>query len=279
MRRFKSFIREMAEVSIANLNPDFLKRAQKVTSFNLRGSDFESLKYKAEIQYLFRTFFFPKFNLDETLKGDIKLNQVNKLIQKLKSESMVNYNKLHFYNLKGVGPGEATLYFLLDDAQLGGGTSAGVDLLVAGKKSEVKAALYSKNERTLSGFKLGGTAPVGKLVTELVDMKERLGFQTKGKGQAEVNTSQLNAIRKEFPSEMKKIEAEYGKIAGRYFGNIPVIFVNNNSSNKIDPEDTAEKSRQLTGDAGGIVAIKKITPKDILMHVVTQGTIKPKIKL
>ena len=62
MRRFKSFIREMAEVSIANLNPDFLKRAQKVTSFNLRGSDFESLKYKAEIQYLFRTFFFPKFN-------------------------------------------------------------------------------------------------------------------------------------------------------------------------------------------------------------------------
>ena len=45
MRRFKSFIREMAEVSIANLNPDFLKRAQKVTSFNLRGSDFESLKY------------------------------------------------------------------------------------------------------------------------------------------------------------------------------------------------------------------------------------------
>ena len=58
MRRFKSFIREMAEVSIASLNPDFLKRAQKVTSFNLRGSDFESLKYKAEIQYLFRTFFF-----------------------------------------------------------------------------------------------------------------------------------------------------------------------------------------------------------------------------
>ena len=78
---------------------------------------------------------------------------------------------------------------------------------------------------------------------------------------------------------MKKIAAEDGKIAGRYFGNIPVIFVNSNSSNKIDPEDTAEKSRQLTGDAGGIVAIKKITPKDILMHVVTQGTIKPKIKL
>lgn len=272
-------IQEMAAVNIADLDVNFLNRAQRVTSFNLKTGDFESLKYKAEIQHLFHRAFFPKFDLNDTMKGQPNIRKLNAAIAKLKKESFINYNRLHFYNLKGVGPGEATLYFLLDDAHLGGGGSAGVDLVCAGQKYEVKACLVSKDGRSLSGFKLGGTAPVGSLVTELVKYKKQLGFTTAGKGENEVNTTQMAAIKKAYPREYAKIEADYGRIAGKYFGNIPVIFINNNSGNKVDPEDTAEKTRQLTGTAGGVVAIKKVTARDIKMQVATQGTLKPMVTI
>ena len=74
MQRFRTFLKEMAAVNIADLNTEFLKRAQKVTSFNLQTKDFESLQYKAEIQHLFHMHFFPDFDLDNTIKGDIKIN-------------------------------------------------------------------------------------------------------------------------------------------------------------------------------------------------------------
>jgi len=47
----------------------------------------------------------------------------------------------------------------------------------------------------------------------------------------------------------------------------------------VDPEDSAEKTRQLSSKAGNVIAIKKITAKDIKMQVATQGTLKPKIKI
>jgi hypothetical protein len=278
MKRFSTHLREMADVNIANLDVNFLNRAQRVTSFNLKSSDFESLRYKAEIQHLFQRHFFPNFNLNKTLKGQPSVTRLNSLIDELKKQSFINYNRLHFYNLKGVGPAEATLFFLLDDAHLGGGGSAGVDLVCAGQKYEIKASLLSR-DGTLSGFKLGGTAPVGDLVSELVRYKKELNLKTTGKGENEVNGTQMAAIQKAYPKEYAILEQKYARIAGRYFGNIPVIFVNNNSSDKVDPEDSAEKTRQLSSKAGNIIAIKKITAKDIKMQVATQGTLKPKIKI
>lgn len=277
--RFKRFysIQEMAAVNVSELDMNFLNRAQKVTSFNLKPQDFQSTKYKAEIQHLFGRTFFPNFDLSQTIKGQPDVSKLNNLIDQLKKESFRNYNRIHFYNLKGVGPGEATLYFLMDDADLGGGGSAGVDLVVGGSKYEVKACLVSK-DGSLSGFKLGGTAPVGPIVTKLVEYKEQLGFKTAGKGQNEVNSSQMAAIKKNFPREYAKLEADYGRIAGKYFGSVPVIFINNNASNKIDPEDTAEKTRLLTASAGNIVAIRKVEQKHIKMQVATQGTLKPMIR-
>lgn len=277
MQRFKTYLKEMAAVNVADLDMNFLNRAQKVTSFNLKPTDFQTTKYKAEIQHLFGRTFFPKFDLSQTIKGQPDVKKLNKLIDQLKNESMRNYNRIHFYNLKGVGPGEATLYFLMDDADLGGGGSAGVDLVVAGSKYEIKACLVSK-DGSLSGFKLGGTAPVGPIVTKLVEYKEQLGLKTTGKGQNEVNGAQMAAIQKAFPKEYAKLEADYGRVAGRYFGNTPVIFINNNASDKVDPEDTAEKTRLLSSNAGGIVSISKILPRHIKMQVATQGTLKPKIK-
>ena len=86
MMRFRSFvreIREMAEVNVSDLDAEFLKRAQKVTSFNLTSKDFTSLKHKKEIQHLFRTHFFPKFNLDKTISGKPTKIELNNLIRSL----------------------------------------------------------------------------------------------------------------------------------------------------------------------------------------------------
>lgn len=279
MKRFTTHLKEMAMINVADLDNNFLNRAQKITSFNLKAADFESLKYKAEIQHLINRHFFPNFDTSQTLKGQPNVSKLNKLIDKLKQESFINYNRLHFYNLKGVGPGEATMYFLMDDAQLGGGGSAGVDLVVGGTKYEIKASLYSANEKTVSGFKLGGTAPVSGILNQLIQYKKELKLATAGKGQNEVNGAQMAAIQKAYPSEYAKMQAEYSRVAGRYFGNTPVIFINNNSSNKVDPEDKAEKTRQLSRNAGNVLAIKKVSAKDIQMQVATQGTIKPKVKI
>ena len=81
MQRFRTFLKEMAAVNVADLDTEFLKRAQKVTSFNLQTKDFESLKYKSEIQHLFHMHFFPKFDLDNTLKGDITLQYSGKIYE------------------------------------------------------------------------------------------------------------------------------------------------------------------------------------------------------
>ena len=266
-------------IKAADLDMKFLNRAEKVTSFNLKAADFESLQYKAEIQHLLNKHFFPNFDTSETLKGQPNISKLNKLIDKLKQQSFIDYNRLHFYNLKGVGPGEATMYFLMDDAQLGGGGSAGVDLVVGGTQYEIKASLYSANEKVATGFKLGGTAPLSGILSQLLKYKKELNLQTAGKGQNEVNGNQMAAIRKAYPSEYAKLDAEYGRIAGKYFGNTPVIFINNNSSSKVDPEDKAEKTRQLSRNAGNVLAIKKVTARDVTMQVASQGTIKPKVKI
>lgn len=268
MKRLQGFLGEMANVSVDDLDVEFLNRAQKVTSFNLKSVDFETLKYKSEIQHLFHRHFFPKFDLSKTISGDLTANKANKIIKQLKSIDKAAFNKLHFYNLKGVGPGETTLFFICDSAVLGGGSSAGVDMIIAGKKYEIKAAQYSKATSTVYGFKLGGTVPLGDMVTKATTLKNKLGLPTKGKGQAEVNKTQIEAIRKAFPKEWKAIESQYARVANKYFGSTPVIFINNNGT-----------SGRLTADGGEIITIKKVKQSDIEIDVITQGTIKPRVKV
>ena len=57
MMTLKKYIKEMAAVAVSDLDTEFLAKAQTLTSFNLKGSDFTSLKYKKEIG---RKKFLPK---------------------------------------------------------------------------------------------------------------------------------------------------------------------------------------------------------------------------
>ena len=106
------------------MDKTFIKRATSLSSFNLVTGDFESLKYKKEIQHLFNFYYFPNFDMKNAV-DNIDMGALNRAIDLLKREDQTMFEKLHMYNLKGVGPGEATLYFLCNTAHLGGGSSAG----------------------------------------------------------------------------------------------------------------------------------------------------------
>lgn len=241
------------------MDKTFISRATKITSFNLTAADFTSLKYKKEIQHLFNLYFFPKFDINKTASS-FNENTINSLISVLKSEDRSMFEKLHNYNLKGVGPGEVTLFFLIDNAQLGGGSSAGVDVRIGAKGYEVKAVKVSR-DKIASDFKLGGTVPLTDIIDELYKLNTKLKLPGK---KTEMSGSIMDSMREKAPSDFKAIETKFKEIAYQsYFKNHEVIFINNGSGQ----------------DLGNIEAVKKISKAEIFIERVTSGTVKPKVKL
>ena len=272
MLKFKTFdmIQEMAAMNVSKLNAEFLARAQKVTSFNLNSNDFTTIEFKAEIQHLFKTHLFKKFDLDKTIKGKPKINELNSLIKSLKKLHSREFLSLHNYNLKGVGPGEATLFFLLDDAILGGGSSSAADIIIGGQSYEVKAGNYNAKQKAYKDFKLGGTVPLEKMVAKAFELRNIVdpNLKMSRSGTAEkngVNGQQIEAILKDRSLANdwnKNVEIPYGIEASKYLNKNPLILMVN----------TTPKS-----EIGEIYHIGRIDPKKVRVDVVTQGTIKPKI--
>lgn len=244
-----------------NLTPsdmEFLNRAEKVTSFNLQPKDFETNDNKNAIQWLFKSHFFPKFNLDKTGDG-IDMNRLNKLIDQLRSENRALLQALHKYPMKGLGPGEILLYFLVKDGYLGGGTSAGVDMTTTSdnKKYEIKACNLS-TDKFLFNFKLGGTFNTSDLITEALNLKR----DAKAGGEG-VNTSAIKEIKKQFPTEWNTLEDKYRDRAyENYFKKHATIFMYNSTSKM-----------------GSIITVKNVKKEDIFLDRVTSGIIKPRIKM
>jgi len=239
------------------MNKDFIKRALHVTSFNLAAADFENVKFKKEIQYIFNMHFFPKFDLKNTIEG-VDINKMNSVINKLKQEDSAMFSKMHNYNLKGVGPGEVTLYFIVNSAHLGGGSSAGVDLVASNGKFEVKATKVGRDGYA-SDFKLGGTAPLSDIIIMLdnIRVKHKLGGT-----RTEMSGAIMDQMKKLAPEEFATAQEKFAGVAADYFKGHKVIFINNSPSN-----------------LGRIEAIKEVKKADVIIERVTSGTIKPKVKL
>ena len=240
------------------MDKDFIKKATRITSLTISPRDFQSLKYKKEIQLLFKMVFFPKFDLSKTV-NTVDMGRINKLIVDLKTgPNASSFTNIHNYKLEGVGPGEATLFFLINNAYLGGGSSAGVDLFVDSKKYEIKAARISP-DKVASNFRIGKAVPLHDIMTMLYDLQKTLKL-----GNAiEIPTSVINQMKVKDLASFKKIELAYATTAyNHYFKDHEVIFINN-AVNKL----------------GLIEAVKKINIKDIMIERVTGGTIKPKIQL
>jgi len=237
----------------------FIDRATRISSFNLMSSDFTTLTYKKEIQYIFNMFFFPKFNLNKTLDR-VEKTKLNTLISELKTESAESFEKIHKYPLYGVGPGEVTLFFLLNTAYLGGGSSAGVDLIDSSGKYEIKAVKVSDN-RIATGLGLGGTVPLYGLMNRINNLREILNLSGSS---TEISEGLIKQIREKKKEEFQSIEQEYAKLAGEYFKGHKVIFINNG---------TNKQKRGLIED------IAEVRMQDIMIERVTTGTIKPLIQL
>lgn len=236
---------------------DFVRRAERVTSFNLNANDFTSLKYKKEIQHLFQKHFFPSFDLNKTIRG-INMSTLNRLIDSLRTQDREMLGKLHSYPLRGVGPGEATIFFLVNDAHLGGGSSAGLDIVTTTKGYEVKAVSVGRDGYA-SNFKLGGTFQISDLIDRIQKLKVAAGL---GAG-SEVNAGNIKDIKKKFPAEWANIEEEFKeRTYQNYFRHHEIIFMYN----------TGPKT-------GNIAAVKQVQKSDIILERVTSGTIKPKVKL
>jgi hypothetical protein len=259
MKRFRDFIKEESEIAMADLNMEFINNALKISSFNLSAVEFTRLDHKKEIQYLFNMHFFPRFDITKTV-NDINISRLNALIAMLKSENAAMFKKLHNYNLKGIGPGEVTLYFLINNARLGGGASAGIDLIAGAANYEVKAVNVSP-DRIAYGFKLGGTFSLDEIKMDLNKLRVK---SNSGGSASEISANKLKDMQQKYPAEFNAIEAKFAKLSyDNYFKKHDVIFINNTKTAKI----------------GNIEAVKRIMPNEIFIHEVTSGTIKPKVKL
>lgn len=234
----------------------FIKRATNITSFNLVTKDFETTKYKEEIQHIFKMHFFPNFDLADTVDS-VNVQKLNSNIQKLKNENFELFKKMHSYNLKGIGPGEVTLFFLINNAHLGGGSSGGVDLVVGSKKYEVKAVDVSPPGYA-SNFKLGGTFDLSDVIAGLLDLKRRVGAGGEG-----VNKAALEAIRRKYPEELNVLLKKFvDRSYDNYFKDHEIIFIQNSTRN-----------------IGNILSVKKVKKEDISLDRVTSGVAKPLVRL
>lgn len=246
------------------LDKAFIKRATRITSFNLTSADFTSLKNKIEIQTLYQQHMFPSFSPEKAL-GTITASGYNKLVALLKKDDLSQYEKLHNLSLKGVGPGEAVMYLLTKQGHLGGGSSAGVDLVNGGSKYEVKAAKWKSKTRkdSVSDFKLGGgLIGMTQIETDIQNLAFELGL--KPKGSVEISGKVFEEMRKLNPNKYNEIEGRYQKLAGSYFANHDTIFLQ------------TEKNQS---DFGEILAIKKVKPSDITMERFTSKSIKPIVRI
>jgi hypothetical protein len=261
MKRFREFIKEEAEteIAMADLNMEFINNALKVSAFNISSTEFTKTKYKKEIQYLFNVHFFPKFDITKTIDV-VDMGKLNTLITTLKTQDMTMFKKLYNYKPDGIGPGEVMLYFLINDARLGGRQSAGIDLIVNNTNYEVKAAKISTDNMAYD-IKLGGTFSLDQIKIDLNNLRVKLGL---GGSATEISTNKIKDMKDKVPAEFNAIESKFAKLSyDNYFKNHNVIFINNNDTPKM----------------GNIAAIKMVKQNEIFIHAVTNGTIKPKIKL
>ena len=261
MITFEQYLAEMTK-DMDQLDLEFIKKAEVVTSFNITAKDYESTKNKAEIQYLFKKHFFPKFDLSSTMRS-FNEGEFNRLVDQLKAMDKKKFQALLKYQPKGVGPGEVLMYFLVDDLYLGGGGSAGLDVTSGGAGYEVKAANLNKMGY-FTGFKIGGTTNISNEIAAASRIKNELATELKLKGrETEINKTQIAAIKKSRLANewINEVEVPYQKKAYQYFKGHDTIFLIN------------ENPKAIQGRA----FVKKIAPADIELEVVTGGTIKPQI--
>lgn len=245
----------LGNIDVSKLDDKFLNRAEKVTSFNIQPDDFITVSpaRKNEIRYLFLRYFFKNLKSSVFIKGNtISLNALNSSISKLKTADSMLFLKLHNYNLKGVGPGEVTLYFIYDNAYLGGGASKGADIRLGNNAYEVKSVKTANGGKLFYNFYTGGTVDVSEYIADLLKIAKANGLS------GTMQALSVSKTRDKDPAGVKKIEEAYAKrIYKEYFSLHETVFINSGT--------------------GVAEAVMEVLPNQIGIGEVTQGKIKPTV--
>lgn len=237
------------------MNQEFIKNAEKITTFNIPTAQFTSLEFKTEIQYLFNKHFFP----DHTgvTVPIVQKELLNTVISELKAKYFLEFKYMHNYKPVGIGPGEISLYYLVDSSRLGGPNSAGCDLVDAETSYEIKAAAISNNKEAYS-FELGREVNLTPLIKEAQEFKAEVLYEHN-----EISTSDFKVMKDADPKRFMKLESAFRDMAYSYFKKHKTIFINNSAYSP----------------CGNIEAIKYVQPEDISIYKLSRNTIQPKVKL
>jgi hypothetical protein len=257
LKSFKQFILE--NIDVEDLDVEFLKRAEKVTSLNLSISDFKSTKHKKEILFLFKKNFFPELHVSEISKdGEFSKEKFNSFVNKLSGPNLPMI--FNYLEGSGVGPGEVVTYLAFEQCKLGGGNIS-ADIIFSSKTYEMKAAKLS--EGYLSDFLMGGTFNLNEVETKFFELARRAEvFDTP----ASISKSKTEKMKQMFPAEFKQIENKYAEICYKeYFSKHPVIFVGSKDSSN------ATKYK--------CIAVKEVKENEIFIERYTSKTLKPLIKV
>jgi len=263
-------IREAIALS-EELDLEFLAAARNCNSFNLPNGAFESTEKKQEIRNLISTAWFDGAHLEThaTFDKDSYQSAVNQ-IRNLNAKSFL---KLYFYDKTGIGPGEILTYIIFDDVSLGGGKSAGLDIVSSNGGFEMKSVqpsfkagdIYGKGV-FVSNFKLGGTISLGKIMVELEDLKKEATKIDKKMGKAkEVGLTHYAFFAEHFPTRWKKVLSAYQTAAFGYFKGHELFCTTNKASGNFR--------------VGDVLLLGKVTKKQILMGNMTSGTVKPILRI
>jgi hypothetical protein len=245
MKRLTKYLGEMSMAAQTDLDFDFIRRAEKVTKFNISVNDLKP-ELQPSVRYLFIKNQFPNFGKKDMFVKSFNITKLNVAIKALKKENFTHFYNMYQFDQSGIGPGELMLYFLIDGSRVGGGSSAGVDLIVGNKEYEAKSVELNIGRQAIEGFKLGGTGELAPIIAAAQKLKKKYREELE-------------------PREMAKIKANYTKVAGDYFGKTNIVFMYSKSA-------SGKK-------VGEIIAAGKIDGKSVQMQTITSGTIKPSIPL
>lgn len=248
---------------------EFIRRATKVTAFNLSLSDFTSDTHKDTIRYLYETYFFSsmkQFNyIDSLVNTSSAIRTYNACVEKLKNDDRNQFKQLHFSAVQGIGPSELVMYLLTSGVLMGGSQTK--DIQIAGRYYEIKSAKwYQKragNRSQLYDFKLGSNITgLQNVISDLQNVAYTLGLTT-AQHPSSIPASTMQQIKSKSPDDYNRVTESFGDLAAKYLnaGKSGVIFIQNEANQP---------------DFGHILGIKSnFTPKDIMIERYTSGTIKP----
>ena len=235
---------------------EFIKRALKVTSFNLREKDFHDSSNQEAIRYLYYQNLFE--DLPDLYVNGVDKNALNASIKKLKRSRY--FSDLYTYKPGDVGPGEVMLYLLVTGAGLAGQRSSG-DLSVGGTTYEIKGCKINRQDQMYVDFDLGGTVNTDDLSTEIKRLAVENGIIT-NPNESEFPKSNMQALRAAVPERMEKIENTYRQRAGVYFSKHEAILMSTSLA-----------------DRGEIYEVGTIVPQRIGIERVTRKTLKTTIRM